>query len=207
MIPGCVNVVKTNTKEDMSGTDYVATLRGGRLVNIDAKTRRFGCSKYWKNGEPQLAPEIWSVMPGGRYKTPVERRKTGWTLDESKTCELILCTFDPRDCDQVFLLPFQLYRIAFRRYLNEWMKTFKIQPQDNKTYESLCVFVPQKTIWKAIGEVCIGLNWSVVKNGSSNGSCSDPNGSERSKPFVIGDNPLFDWGEKHNKDEKEKDDW
>src|SRR4030042_6046812 len=82
IITGCVSVKKTSTEVDRNGIDYIAELRGGAKIRIDSKTREIGCSQYWQNGEPELAPEIWSVMPNGKYHIPREQAKTGWTLTE-----------------------------------------------------------------------------------------------------------------------------
>ena len=68
LLDGCVTVTASSTELDRRGVDYVATLRGGAEVYIDAKTREQGCSKYWKNSEPELAIEIWSVLPGGEIQ-------------------------------------------------------------------------------------------------------------------------------------------
>lgn len=150
LIDGCVYVEKTDVDLDRTGVDYVATLRRGGTINIDAKTREPGCSRYWSNGEPELAPEIWSVMPGGKYEIPKELSKAGWTLDESKATDYIYCTFDAVDTDKVYLLPFQLYRMAFRRNIHNWKSHYKVAPQDSGRWESQCVFVPASVVLNAI---------------------------------------------------------
>ena len=147
MLTGCVNIEKSALPDDRNGIDYWATLRGGARVGIDHKARRRGCSRHWNNG-PELAPEIWSVMPGGGGDP-----KPGWTLDESKETDLVLCTFHPSDSDQAFLIPFQHYRIAFRKYLIPWTKRFRVAIQPNGTWDSQCVFVPAWCVLDAIKEV------------------------------------------------------
>ena len=69
-IPRCESIRKTDIEQDKSGVDYVATLAHGAEVLIDAKTRTPGSSKYWANGEAELALEVWSVIG----------KKVGWTL-------------------------------------------------------------------------------------------------------------------------------
>lgn len=150
LITGCISVVKTDVAMDRTGVDYVATLRRGSKINIDAKTREPGCSEYWKHGEPELAPEIWSVMPNGKYHIPRDHAKAGWTLDEAKATDYIYCTFDPIDSDQVYFLPFQLYRMAFRRNLAVWRERYKVAMQDSKKWQSMCVFVPVSVVLDAI---------------------------------------------------------
>ena len=76
MITGCVEIMKTGEALDRLHVDYVARLRRGGVLHIDAKTRRAGASRYWTsrsrgreftpNGEPDLAIEYWSVCPFGR---------------------------------------------------------------------------------------------------------------------------------------------
>ena len=74
LIPGCISVVKTDIEQDRAGIDYVATLRKGARILIDAKTRKRGCSQHWRQG-PELALETWSVLPDDKNKG-----KVGWTL-------------------------------------------------------------------------------------------------------------------------------
>ena len=76
-ICGSVKIEKTDEKLDREGIDYISPLRGGAKVFIDAKTREPGASRYWKNGEPDLALEIWSVVRDERHPG-----KVGWTLSE-----------------------------------------------------------------------------------------------------------------------------
>lgn len=166
LIPGCVSVQKTDPVRDRTGTDYVASLRGGREVNIDAKTRVSGCAKFWK-GEPELALEKWSVRPAGKFNTPREAARTGWTLSESNTAELILFTFAPRDTDAVYLYPFQLLRIAFRKNIALWERNYPRAVQESedgpaRRWESECVFVPASVVWSAIEDASRGLQGSNV---------------------------------------------
>jgi len=119
------------------------------LVDIDEKTREKGCSQYW-NGEPELAPEIWSVMPGGKYDISYSQSKIGWTLDENKQTDYVYCTFHKSDTDQVFLLPFLLYRMAFNQKVNEWKATYRTAIQDSGYWESKCVFVPASIVIESI---------------------------------------------------------
>ena len=53
-INGCENVIKTDADIDKTGIDYIATLRNGATINIDAKSREKGASKYWRYGEPVI---------------------------------------------------------------------------------------------------------------------------------------------------------
>jgi hypothetical protein len=150
MLDGCVSVEIALTEMDRLGIDYIASLRGGAQVYIDAKARDVGCSQWWK-GEPELALEDWSVVrengnPG----------KVGWTLDESKQTNLVLFTFDPEDTQLCYLVSFQLLRVAFRRNYNPWLRQYKQDTQQSPGWRSHCVFVPVSVVFDAICDVCCG---------------------------------------------------
>lgn len=153
MLPGCQTVEKTPPSEDRNGVDYVATLRRGATVLIDAKTRDAGASRWW-NGEPDIALEIWSVMPGGRYQIPRNQSKVGWTLSEHSNVDLILYTFSPQDSDLAYLLSFQLLRCAFIHNFARWKSRYKIGRQDSSQWESQAIFVPVSVVLGAITDAC-----------------------------------------------------
>jgi len=150
LLDGCSSVVPATVELDKKGVDYIATLRKGAEVYIDAKTRKKGCGKYWHNGEPEVSIELWSVMPGGKYNTSQDRSKAGWTLDEAKITDMILYTFDREDTDTAYLFPFQPLRMAAKRMIGFWMKRFKVDVQDSRTWESKAVFVPASEVILAI---------------------------------------------------------
>lgn len=141
MFPECVSVEKTTTDVDRAGVDYVVTLRRGAIIRVDAKARSKGCRQFWRNGAPEIPMEIWSVRPGGKYNTPRELSKVGWTLDESKDVDLILYTWDRADHEYAYVRSFPLLRETFRRYFSEW-QTYKHDVQDSERWESECLFVP-----------------------------------------------------------------
>lgn len=144
LLAGCVHVVKTGRELDRQGVDYIATLRGGSTVLIDAKTRTPGCSLYWEQG-PELALEIYSVCPDdGRSG------KVGWTLNEASNVDYILFTFDPIDTKDVYLYPFQLLRTCFRRNLGEWKGRYETGHQKSDSWRSECIFVPEFVVWEAV---------------------------------------------------------
>lgn len=147
LLDGCVTVEASGVALDKLGVDYIATLRRGAEVFVDAKTRERGCSRYW-NGDPELAIERWSVIPGGKYNRDFP--KAGWTLDEQKKTDMILYTFHPSDCEIAFLLPFQSLRIAARRCIDQWEKAYKVDVQDSGSWQSQAVFVPATVVIRAI---------------------------------------------------------
>jgi hypothetical protein len=153
MISGCHKVEPGLEASDRNGIDYIATLRKGARIFIDAKTRRKGCSKFWTrdtNGrrQPEVALEYWSVMPGGKYGKRMG--KVGWTLCETKQTDLILYTFDPEDSRDVFLFSFQLLRMSFRRNCKDWMSSHKVDVQDSGTWQSQAVFVPVSVVFDSV---------------------------------------------------------
>ena len=150
LLDGCESVTENISNGNDNGIDYIATLRKGAVINIDAKTRERGCSKYWRKGIPELAIEKWSVMPGGIYGIDERRAKAGWTIDESKQTHMILYTFDPSDSDAAFLLPFHHLRMAARRMLPHWMNRFKVDVQNSGSWQSQAVFVPAYEVLLAI---------------------------------------------------------
>lgn len=151
-IYGCVHVEKTDEQTDRQGADYVATLRKGAKILIDAKAREKGASRYWKHGEPELALEKWSVLP-----TDKNQGKAGWTLNESSIVDLILYTFDPSDSKMFYLLPFQHLRVAFIKNYGKWQKQYLVKRQSSKQWQSEAVFVPASVVLQAIAAEMKGV--------------------------------------------------
>jgi len=159
IIPNCSTVIKSDAEKDRLGIDYIATLKNGVEIYIDAKTRELGASKWWKYGEPELALEIWSVCPGGKYNIPDYMKKPGWSWDSSKLTDLILYTFHPMDSQKAYILPFQHIRMAVFRYMKRWISRYGIKTQETKFnglhYESQAVFLPASVLIKAINDISI----------------------------------------------------
>jgi len=145
LIPGCIMVDQSEINDDLSGIDFWATLRGGAKLRIDIKARSGGCSNYWISNIPELALEKWSCIP--QDGSP---GKTGWTLDESKLTDYTLHVFDQIDTLEVFLLPFQLLRIAFRHNIKSWSNKYRSAKQNNGSWISECIFVPAPVVIQAI---------------------------------------------------------
>lgn len=156
MIPGCINVTQTNLKQDRTGIDYIAELRSGRKIGIDLKTRDVGASKFWKNMDPDLALERWSVYYGDGNPGNV----VGWTLDARKQTELVLFTFDPEDTISCYLLGFQHLRAAFIKFGAEWLEGRKLwyQVTPEFGYKSACLFVPARQVLDGISKISIGAS-------------------------------------------------
>lgn len=150
MIPGCAKIDVAPLEQDKKGVDYVATLNHGATVLIDAKTREPNCSKYWRTG-PELALEVWSVRPGGKYP-----KKLGWTLSTTSNVDYIMFTFDNSDSDQVFMYPFQLLRSTFLSNGRQWHGKYKVGIQDSGVWQSECIFVPESVVFDAMRQQMIG---------------------------------------------------
>lgn len=159
VIPNCRDVRKSSMERDKFGIDYVATLKGGSEVYIDAKTREVGASKWWKYGEPELALETWSVCPGGKYNTPNNLKKPGWSWDSSKLSDLILYTFHPSDTSNAYILPFQHIRMAVHKYMRQWIAEYGVKTQETEIngfrYESQAVFIPASVLVEAISDMSV----------------------------------------------------
>jgi hypothetical protein len=144
IIPWCVKVEKTGVEEDKAGVDYIATLKHGATIRIDAKTREKGCSRHWRHGEPELALKKQSVIVNGHME------KIGWTLDAGKNVDEILYTFDPRDSGMVYRLPFHILRSAFHKCGGDWQKAYGLKYQDSGNWKSSAIFVPASIIMQAV---------------------------------------------------------
>jgi len=152
IIPQCVSVEKTGIEEDKAGVDYVAILKCGAKIRIDAKTREKGCSKWWKHGEPEIALEKASVIKGGKMV------KIGWTLDTKKEVDEILYTFDIEDSDRIYRLPFQILRTVFWNHGKEWQEKYGLKYQDSGGWKSSAIFIPISEVINAInGEMVQGV--------------------------------------------------
>lgn len=150
MVAGATAVRQSTRNEERLGIDYVATLRGGAEVFIDAKARQAGCSRYWRHQQPELSLEKWSVTP----ESSGGAGKVGWTLSEVKSTDLILFTFAPDDCLDCYLLPFQHLRLAFRRNVSEWESLFGLKTQSTDgRYQSACICVPVDLVFDAMIDV------------------------------------------------------
>ena len=153
-IPSCINVEKTDEATDRAGIDYIAMLRGGAKINIDAKTRDKYSSRFWHYGEPELALERFSVCPSD---DPNGQGIIGWTLSETSNVDMILYTFDRYDTDMVYLIPFQHLRMAFWNNGAKWVNKYgyKFQRSEKKEYrnkgwKSQAVFVPASVVLQAV---------------------------------------------------------
>ena len=158
LLKGCETVETASPELDRIGVDYIATLRRDAKVYIDVKTRERGYSKHWKAG-PEVAIEMWSVMPGGEYNIPTEQARAGWTLDESKVTDMILYIWNQNDSEVAYLLPFQSLRMAARRNIKDWMSKYKVAIQDSKYWESQAVFVPIDDVIRAVTETFAGRQY------------------------------------------------
>lgn len=158
MIDGCVSVQRvTDATMQRRGIDYVATLRRGAEVLIDHKARERGCSRWWTDRTPELALEVWSVVPCAGCP----KGRVGWSLDEEKATDYTLHTFDDSDSPMALLVPFQLLRVAFRRNGREWLQAYRSADQwtsyGDSGWTSRCVFVPWPTVRDAMTDAMEGF--------------------------------------------------
>ena len=151
VIPNCKTVEKTQSDTDRQGVDYIAYLKDGSKVTIDAKTRQPGAKRWWQHGEPELALEQYSVK---------ETKKVGWLFKRSTIHpDYILYTFDKADTPKYYLIPFMLLRKAAFIKWQEWARKYLIKPQPNEThggYTSTAIFVPASVLIAAVAEQMAG---------------------------------------------------
>lgn len=137
--------------DDMAGIDYRVVLRRGATINVDAKLR-LGCLRHWRDpSDPELTLEVWSKIPS----SVAPDGRPGWTLDESKLTDYVLWTWDPDECGQRILMPFQLLRATFRSRCREWVSRYRGNRSSNlgasgARWESECVYVPASVVWRAM---------------------------------------------------------
>lgn len=141
-------VMTTDPVLDKAGCDFTVNLQHGVKCMIDHKHRDPGCSRFWKVDAmgvpiPELAPEIWSVVPGNGLVGNV-----GWTLDDTKITHGVICTFHLSDTTAWYYLPFGPYKEVFKRRKDEWMTMYEAphQSSNNGQWYSQCVFVPAHVI-------------------------------------------------------------
>ena len=147
-IPSCDKVEKTDIETDKTGTDYIATLKDGSSVTIDAKTRKKGAKQYWEYGEPELALERYSV---------VEKKIVGWLFKDSDVHpDYILYTFDKSDTDKFFFIPYILLRKACAENGQVWKAKYKLKTQPNFGYTSDALFVPASVVINAVRDCMEG---------------------------------------------------
>lgn len=151
LLDGCETVRVATREEQSFGIDYVAVLGAGAHVFVDTKARTPGASRYWKLGSPELALELWSVMP----TESVPNGKIGWTLSQKSLTDMVLFTFDPTDTQLCYLVGFQSLRLAFNRFQHEWAVAYgeTTQSSDGGRWKSQAVFVPASIVLNAIREI------------------------------------------------------
>ena len=163
MIPGCSGVEPQPKQIDKLGVDFKARLKSGLALNIDVKTRRKGCGKYWVDEKPEMSIERWS-----REKTPERAGELGWTLDDRKHTDLILQTFDRADSHCCWLLSFPLLRAAYLKHGQGWLNCYG--PYRHKTtnhqYATAYLLVPVWVVINAIRDVSQGVYAGARGNGA-----------------------------------------
>lgn len=130
--------IVNDTVIDKLGCDVIAHYTNGNTWKIDRKMRVKGCSRFWKHGIPDLAPEIWSVVPEKWQKGIV-----GWTLDKTKITEWVVCTYHPEDTRECYCINFYEYRQFFIDNKDMLIKYgYRTAYQNSGGWRSQCLFIP-----------------------------------------------------------------
>lgn len=140
IFPRTVEIIETSRggEEDMVGVDYIAVDHAGKQIKIDVKRRQKGCSKYWKNGVPEIQLEVWAEI----------KKKIGWTIDDAKETDFVIFIYDKSDyTGETVLMPFDLLKEITKRNLRKWAKQKGCyKKQENKGlygyFEATCLFMP-----------------------------------------------------------------
>lgn len=152
--PGCKIEQEECVALDKRGRDYRVILPNKDVFALDHKNRDPGCSKYWKNGEPELAPEVWSKIP-----EPGIPGQVGWMLDHTKITDYVLCTFDASDTELCYLALFSEYRELFENNYDSLKLRYRVATQVSDGWKSECIFVPVSAL------VNLGLRlWAAQLN-------------------------------------------
>lgn len=139
-IPGAIAMIKANTRDDKSGTDYWIEHKRGTPISVDTKIRNE--DPVETRGKDDLALETWSVV----------NEKIGWTLDEKKRTDFILWWFPTR---RWVLVPFPQLQAVFRQFQSMWTRKYftcrqRTIANGNRGWQSECVFVPREVVLDAI---------------------------------------------------------
>jgi hypothetical protein len=151
------NAYKIETIKDVNtdrkGCDVIAHYTNGNKWLIERKMRVKGCSRFWKSGIPDLAPEIWSVVPEKGRDGVV-----GWTLDKSKITEWVVCTYHPKDTMKCFCINFYEYRDFFTSNKNKLIREgYRTAYQNSGGWKSECIFIPVDVI------KCAGIEYYEIE--------------------------------------------
>jgi hypothetical protein len=141
-IPGAMRVARAGTANDRTGTDYWVEVYG-RHLSVDVKVRRDDWAAHHRD-EDDLALETWSVC----------ETKVGWTRDPAKRCDYVLWLWV--ETGRFCLVPFPLLCRVFALHWQQWKPHYKCRRQSTPSgdggYQSECVFVPRRVVWRAIYE-------------------------------------------------------
>jgi len=113
------------------GIDKVLHLKNGDTVYVDEKKRR--------KDYGDILLEVWSVK---------EKSVKGWVWSETKVTDYIIYAF--MNSKRVFMLPFQLLKMAFNRCKNQWLAKYSIPPahtiRNGVKYTTENIAVPKEVL-------------------------------------------------------------
>lgn len=154
-------IIPGTKEQDRRGIDWVVMTQDNREIYIDTKTRTHRGSELSCLGKPypEIILELWSIMPGGKYNTPIGRSRIGWSKDETKLTNYVLYTFHPDICTKHYLFRFKTLKhiVAIREALWRTKNDKKFKSNitiriisSEKSWESECAYVPVNLIFKEI---------------------------------------------------------
>lgn len=150
MIPGAIDLERADKRDDKNGTDYwIRREHGLPNVSIDMKNREFCPIERFNRDDACI--ETCSVFQNG------ERRKIGWSLDESKRTDLIVYTWPNPKGRRFWIVWFPLLCQAARLNWEEWKKKFPERPAPNDGYQTLSIYPLRKVITESMREMMVGV--------------------------------------------------
>lgn len=128
-----VSVVWSDEKDDRLGSDARCLWADGRKFHVDYKVSNRG--DYGDNAV--------------EYKS--SDTDPGWLLRPGKITDYVLWYYPTTG--RYLFLPYQPLRRAALKYMDEWKRRYKCSEQDNGSYVSGCVYVPDDVLIAACEEM------------------------------------------------------
>lgn len=144
-IPGYVGFEFANQDDDRLGTDVWVRRCGLSDLSIDLKIR--SVDPIVAFGSDDLLVETFSAVEWGR---------PGWSVDETKSTDLVYWVFPS---GRYVMVPFAGLNLACRRNRAAWLRQYRAVETVTKhrgCYRSQSLVVPTEVVMQAIAEVAAG---------------------------------------------------
>lgn len=143
-IPGSERVFKSCREYDKRGVDWWVECSNGKLLAVDTKVRE-------KDYGDVCLESISKITPTGF--------QPGWAVDENKVTDYILLYW--KDTGRSCFIPFPMLLAASKANMEEWKRAYRVDKHHTvgiyDEWDSECVYVPTKEIWKRIYQIATRL--------------------------------------------------